>query len=110
MQRWLAHSNWVDVQNLSAKDAKENLFSLFARDRKSGFPCEKRSWKKTRGSFQEQYCSRLTAVRLIGSVLTVVLFITRPAHWNTAATGAGEEVDRTFKFSLVCNRSEQDVM
>lgn len=31
MQRWLAHSNWVDVQNLSAKEAKENLFRvLFA--------------------------------------------------------------------------------
>lgn len=51
--------------------------------------------------------SRLTAVCLIGSVLTVVLLITRPAHWNTAATGTGEEVDRTFEFSLVCKRSEK---
>lgn len=50
---------------------------------------------------------RLTAVRLIGSVLTVVLLVTRPAHWNTAAAGAGEEVDRTFKFSLVCKRSDK---
>lgn len=55
MQRWLAHSNWVDVQNLSAKDAKENLFQVFSPDCKSGFPCEKRSWKKNRGCFQEEH-------------------------------------------------------
>lgn len=48
---------------------------------------------------------RLTAVCLIGSVLTVVLLIARPAHRNAAATGAGEEVDGTFKLSLVCKRS-----
>lgn len=45
--------------------------------------------------------SRLTAVRLVRSVLTVVLLIAGPAHGDAAAAGAGEEVDRALEFPLV---------
>lgn len=44
---------------------------------------------------------RLTTVRLISSVLTVILLITSPAHGNAATTGASEEVDWAFKFPLI---------
>lgn len=45
----------------------------------------------------------LTAVGLVRSVFTVILFVTSPAHGNTAATGTSEEVHRTFQFPLLCN-------
>lgn len=74
------------------------------------FPCGMRSWKKNCvfKNIRGRCGGRLTAVCLIGSVLTVVLLITRPAHWNAAATRAGEEVDGTFELSLVCKRSGEE--
>ena len=40
-------------------------------------------------------------MRLVGPVLTVVLFVTRPAHGDAAAAGAGKEVHRTLQLPLV---------
>lgn len=45
---------------------------------------------------------RLTTVCLISSVLTVVLFITCPAHGDAATAGTSEEVDRTFESLFIC--------
>lgn len=52
-------------------------------------------------------CSRLTTVRLISSVLTVILLITGPAHRNAATAGASKEVHWTFKLSLICETKEK---
>lgn len=51
--------------------------------------------------------SRLTAVRLVRSVLTVVLLIAGPAHGDAAAAGAGEEVDRALEFPLVWKKTKK---
>lgn len=48
--------------------------------------------------------SRLTAVSLVGSVLTVVLLIAGPAHGDAATAGAGEEVHWALQFPLVWKR------
>lgn len=79
------------------------------------FPCAVGSLKKNSLGFlvcfkkhiRGQVCSRLTTVRLISSVLTVILLITGPAHRNAATTGASKEVDWTFKFSLICRTTGQ---
>lgn len=47
--------------------------------------------------------SSLTAVGLVCSIFTVVLFVASPAHGNTATAGTGEEVHRTFQLPLLCN-------
>lgn len=43
MQRWFPHSNWVDVQNLSGREGKDNSAfwrnDLTDHDRNSCFPC-----------------------------------------------------------------------
>ena len=49
----------------------------------------------------------LTAVGLIGAVLTVVLLIAGPAHGDAAAAGTGEEVVRTLLLLLLCGGQEQ---
>lgn len=90
---------------------KRIYFESFCLTASQVFHVKREAGRKTEGAFKKnirgRVGSRLTAVRLIGSVLTVVLLITRPAHRNTAAAGAGEEVDRTFQFSFVCKRSEK---
>lgn len=45
----------------------------------------------------------LTAMGLVCSVFTVILFVTGPAHGNAAAAGTGEEVHRTSQLPLLCN-------
>lgn len=47
---------------------------------------------------------QLTAMGLVCSVLTVILFVAGPAHGNAAATGTGEEVHGTLQLPLLCNR------
>lgn len=77
-------------------------------------PEEKQSWfsgmlcvfSKNKG-IRVQLCSRLTTVRLISSILTVILLITGPAHRNAATTGASKEVHWTFKLSLICKTKEK---
>lgn len=88
MQWWLAHSNWLEVQNLSAEGGTEGRLR----------------GRVVSGSFEDvgaREHGRLTAVRLVGPVLTVVLLIAGPAHGDAAAAGAGEEVDRALEFPLV---------
>ncbi len=53
-----------------------------------------------------QRCS-LTTVRLVCSILTVVLFVTGPAHGNTAAARTRKEVHWTFMLPFLCGKESE---
>lgn len=53
-----------------------------------------------------QRCS-LTTVRLVCSILTVVLFVTGPAHGNTAAARTRKEVHRTIMLPFLCGKESE---
>lgn len=124
MQRWFPHSNWVDVQNLSAREGKESSAfwrnDLIYPNRNSCFPCAVGSLKKNtlvcfvfsreRNGSRIKLWSRLTTVSLISSVLTVIFLITCPAHRNAATTGTSKEVDWTFKFPLICKTTKKTML
>lgn len=98
MQRWFPHSNWLDVQNLSAKGEKSALRMIRKTQRVLCLGIKMQLWEK------------LTTVCFICSILTVVLLITGPAHWNATAAGTSKEVHWTLQLFFICKNKGKNMI